>query len=32
MQGFHQVKTLVRFSIDADKIKDLEIIELGKRA
>ncbi|MEO6902255.1 MAG: metallophosphoesterase family protein [Bacteroidia bacterium] len=32
IQGFHQVKTLVRFSIDADKIKDLEIIELGKRA
>lgn len=31
IQGFHQVKTLLRFSIDGDKIKDLEIIELGKR-
>lgn len=30
--GFHNVKTLVRFTIDADKIKDLEIIELGPRA
>jgi putative phosphoesterase len=30
--GFHKVKTLVRFSIDADKIKDLEVIELGPRA
>ncbi len=30
--GFHAVKTLVRFTIDGDKIKDLEVIELGKRA
>jgi putative phosphoesterase len=30
--GFHKVKTMVRFSIDADKIKDLEVIELGPRA
>ncbi len=30
--GFHAVKTMVRFTIDADKIKDLEVIELGKRA
>ena len=30
--GFHAVKTLVRFSIDKDKISDLEVIELGKRA
>lgn len=30
--GFHSVKTLVRFTIDGDKIKDLEVIELGKRA
>jgi putative phosphoesterase len=28
--GFHQVRTLVRFSIDGDKIGDLEVIELGK--
>ena len=26
--GFHKVRTLVRFSIDQDLIKDLEIIEL----
>jgi putative phosphoesterase len=31
IHGFHKVKTLVRFTIDADKIKDLEIIELGNR-
>lgn len=30
--GFHSVKTMVRFTIDGDKIKDLEAIELGKRA
>lgn len=29
--GFHKVKTLVRFTIDGDKIKDLEVIELGVR-
>ncbi len=32
IHGFHKVKTLVRFTIDADKIKDLEVIELGERA
>lgn len=26
--GFHKVRTLVRFSIEQDKIKDLEVIEL----
>lgn len=26
--GFHQVRTLIRFSIDGTKIKDLEVIEL----
>jgi len=31
IQGFHQVRTLVRFSINSDKIKDLEVIELGQR-
>ncbi|KQB40235.1 Phosphodiesterase [Flavobacterium daejeonense] len=30
--GFHQMRTMLRFVIDGDKIKDLEIIELGKRA
>lgn len=29
--GFHQMRTMLRFVIDGDKIKDLEIIELGKR-
>lgn len=32
IHGFHKVKTLVRFTIDADRIKDLEVIELGPRA
>lgn len=30
--GFHQVRTMLRFSIDGDKIQDLEIIELGKKS
>lgn len=29
--GFHQVRTMLRFVIDGDKILDLEVIELGKR-
>lgn len=29
--GFHQIRTMLRFSIDGDKIKDLEIIEIEKR-
>ncbi|WP_420400549.1 metallophosphoesterase family protein [Flagellimonas sp.] len=29
--GFHQVRTLLRFAIDGDKISDLEVVELGKR-
>lgn len=29
--GFHLQRTLVRFVIDAEKIRDLEIIELGSR-
>jgi putative phosphoesterase len=29
--GFHQVRTMLRFAIDGSDIKDLEIIELGKR-
>ena len=29
--GFHTVRTMLRFVIDHDKIKDLEIIELEKR-
>ena len=30
-QGWHRVKTLIRFAIDGSNIKNCEIIELGKR-
>ncbi len=29
--GFHQVRTMLRFVIDGSDIKDLEVVELGKR-
>ena len=29
--GFHQVRTMLRFVIDGKDIKNLEVIELGKR-
>ena len=29
--GFHQVRTLLRFVLDAGDIRDLEVVELGKR-
>ena len=29
--GFHQKRTMLRFVIDQDEIKNLEVIELGKR-
>jgi len=29
--GFHQVRTMLRFEIDGADIKNLEVIELGKR-
>ena len=29
--GFHQVRTMLRFVIDGETIKDLEIVELGKK-
>ena len=29
--GMHQMRTLLRFSVDEGKVKDLEVIELGKR-
>lgn len=32
VHGFHQVKTAVRFEIDNTEIKNLAVIELGKRA
>jgi hypothetical protein len=31
IHGFHKVKTLLRFTLDYGNIKDLEVIELGKR-
>ncbi len=30
-QGFHQMKTLLRFDINGKKVDNLEVIELGKR-
>ncbi len=30
-QGFHSIKTLVRFEINGKEIKNMEVIELGKR-
>lgn len=30
-KGFHQVRTLLRFEIDKDRIQNLEVIELGGR-
>jgi uncharacterized protein len=29
--GFHQVRTMLRFVIDGDKIQQLEVVELGNR-
>ncbi len=31
IHGFHKVKTFVRFTIEGDQIKDLEVIELGQK-
>ena len=30
-QGWHQVRTLIRFTIDGKNMKDCEVVELGKR-
>ena len=30
-QGFHHMRTMLRFEIDGKEIKNLEVIELGKR-
>jgi hypothetical protein len=30
-QGWHKVRTLIRFKIDGGNIRDCEVIELGKR-
>ncbi len=32
ISGFHQVRTLLRFKVDKDKIIDLRVVEMGKRA
>jgi putative phosphoesterase len=29
--GFHQVRTMLRFVIDGEKISDLEVVEIGKK-
>jgi hypothetical protein len=31
VSGFHQMRTMLRFSIDKGTLKDLEVIELGLR-
>ena len=31
LQGWHRVRTLVRFTVDGANVRDLEVIELGKR-
>lgn len=30
-EGFHKIRTVLRFSLDQRKISNLEVIELGKR-
>lgn len=31
VHGFHQLKTIIRFAIDKGQVKDLEVIEMGRR-
>ena len=31
VQGFHQIRTLLRFEINQNKVENLEVLELGKR-
>ena len=31
VQGFHKVKTVLRFTLNNKKIENLEVVELGKR-
>lgn len=31
IQGFHQVRTMLRFEIEGDKIQNLEVVEIGKK-
>lgn len=30
--GFHQIRTMVRFAIEEGRVRDLQVLELGKRA
>jgi uncharacterized protein len=30
-EGFHKMRTALRFALDAGKVRDMEVIELGKR-
>lgn len=30
--GFHHIRTLIRFAIESGRVRDVEVIELGKRA
>lgn len=30
-EGFHKMKTLLRFTVDAGSLKDVQVVELGKR-
>jgi putative phosphoesterase len=31
ISGFHQVRTMLRFEINEDKIQNLEVVEIGKK-
>jgi putative phosphoesterase len=31
-EGFHQIRTLMRFKIEEEQVKDLEVIEIGPRS
>ena len=31
IHGFHQVRTMLRFEIEGDKIQNLEVVEIGKK-
>jgi putative phosphoesterase len=31
ISGFHQIRTMLRFEIDGDKIQKLEVVEIGKK-
>jgi len=31
IHGFHNIKTLLRFTLDNKKISNMEVVEMGKR-